>query len=184
MERWVSVEELGQAVDKSGRRIRQMDNDLPEKEKLLMKGEGGKYDLFFFIRQWSAYQVKQSGGGKELNLEDVKAQHEKLKMELTQMELDEKRGDLCSTTEIYMLWAEVLRNVTGKLMDIPSTVAPRITNMENAEEIEAAIERELRACLKMLSKTPMPKDVKRDEAGSIVGRHHEDAGATGEDAGE
>jgi phage terminase Nu1 subunit (DNA packaging protein) len=178
----LSADELGALVGFSGgRRIRQIDKDLPEKEKLLQKGEGGKYDLAFFVQQWAAYQVKQNGGKKDLDLGDIEAQHEQLKMEITQIKLDQMRGDICSTSEVYRLWAEVARTVTGKLMSIPSTLAPRITGMENTELVEAALDKEIRDCLAAVSRTPMPKDVMQIGFESLMDKHDDDVPAPGED---
>ncbi len=184
MERWCSVEELGELVGKSDRRIRQIDSELPDKEKLLKKGEGGKYDLFFFVKKWTEYSIKLKVGGKQLNLEDVKAQHELLKMEQTQIELGKTKGDICSTEEVYRLWADLARTVTGKLMSIPSMLAPRITGLENTEVVEAAIEREIRDSLTAISRTPMPKGLIKDEPAKPLGKHTGNVPAAGADEGE
>lgn len=180
----LSVVDLGSLVGYNGdRRIRQIDKELPEEEKLLKKGEGGKYDLAFFVQRWAAYQVKMHGGKKDLDLGDIEARHEQLKMELTQIKLDTLRGDICSTTEVFRLWAEVARTVSGKLLGIPSALAPRITGMDNTELVEAAIDKEIRDCLSAMAKTPMPKDVMQVGLESLVDKHHADVHASQEDEG-
>ncbi len=178
------MEELAQLVDKSERRIRQIDSGLDEKEKLLKKGEGGKYDLFFFVKQWTEYNIKLKVGGKQLNLDDIKAQHEQLKMEVTQIELGKMRGDICSTEDVFKIWAELAKNVAGKLLGIPSALAPRITGLDNTEVVEAAIEKEIRESLREISRTPMPKGLIKDEPEKPVGKNNGNVPPTGSDEGE
>ena len=157
----VSVKYLAELAGKTERRIRQINNDLPDNEKLLEADDNGKYDPAFFVKRWVAYQIKQEGG-KEESLDDIKAQHEKVKMEKSQIELGILKGEICMRADMMRLWGGMIKEMSGSLLSIPRTLAPRLTNIERPSEAEALLEQEVRAAMSALSKTPMPEEVKGD----------------------
>lgn len=179
----VSVRYLAELVGKTERRIRQINNDLPENEKLLEADDKGKYDPAIFVQRWVAYQIKQEGGNKE-SLDDIKAKHEKVKMEKSQIELGILKGEICKTEDMLQVWCMILKELSNGLLSIPHTLAPRLTNMENAREVEAVLEAEITAAMQGLAKTPYPEELKGYGFAKGMAAGNEHAGAAQEAEGE
>ena len=150
------LRELAALVGKTERRIQQINTDLAEDEKLLVKGDGGKYDLATFILRWTAYWVKQEKG-ETLNFENIKAQHELVKMEKSELELRLYKGELAETDTVRELWAEIAVSFRNRMMGMGGALAGRLQMQEDFAEIKRVIDDEVRAALTLLSECKLPE---------------------------
>lgn len=117
--------------------------ELPEKEKLFVKSEGGKYDLALFVQRWAKYSVGAQTSGED-TLDEVRATHEKIKTRKTELEVAQMEGRLVDVTEVRKLWAEIVTRVTQNLLKMPSKVAPQLVMVGSADMIGAILDDEIR----------------------------------------
>lgn len=147
---------LADAAGYTYRRLYDIDAKLPEEEKLFVPcEEGGKYDLSLFVQRWVKYNIRQECGGEE-TLEEVKARHEKVKTEKSELELQKMRGELVDVTDIMRLWGDVITGCKQNLLRLPSAIAPKIAGMENIEAIIGILDAEIRRELTQIANTPLP----------------------------
>ena len=137
-------------------RLYDIDRDLPEDKKLFVAGEGGKYDLAIFVQRWVAYNIANEAKGEQLDLEKVKAKHEAIKAEKTQLEVDRMRGELVDVQDVRKLWGDIAGTVTQSLLNLPSKVAPMLRMMDNVELIASIIDEDVRKILNEIADTPLP----------------------------
>ena len=150
--------ELATVAGYTYRRLHDIDMGLPEGEKLFVKSEDGKYDLALFVQRWVKYNVGQEQG-TDRTLDEVKADHEIVKMRKTELEVARMEGTLVDVGEIRRLWAGIAGTVTQNMLRLPSSVAPRLTMLKNPDVIAAILDEEIRASLTAIADTPLPSGV-------------------------
>ena len=152
----LTKKDLSALAGYSDRRLRDIDTGLPQQEKLFVKSEDGKYNLALFVQRWVAYRIKAERGD-EATLEDVKAIHEKVKTQKTELEVAKMRGELVAVQDVRRLWGNVASTVTQAFTGLPSRVAPTILMMNSVEAIAAVVDDEVRAVLTQIAETPVPE---------------------------
>ena len=140
----LTKKQLAEASGYSYRRLHDIDMELPEKEKLFVKSEGGKYDLALFVQRWAKYSVGAQTSGED-TLDEVRATHEKIKTRKTELEVAQMEGRLVDVTR-----------VTQNLLKMPSKVAPQLVMVDSADMIGAILDDEIRQTLTSLADTPLP----------------------------
>jgi phage terminase Nu1 subunit (DNA packaging protein) len=162
-QRNLTQQDMADLVDMSLRRLQQIDSKLPEGEKLFVKKDG-QTDAATFFQNWVAYSVscaiEESG---KLDLDQVRAQHELKKMEKTELNLLIQRGQLVNAEDVRALWGDIVTTVRHRMLSIPTSLAPRLTMLEDKTEIQAIISREIRAALEMIAKCRLPQAAVADE---------------------
>lgn len=146
------IKELATLVELTPRRLYQINEELDEEKKLFVREEGNKADLGTFVRRWVDYQkslVRRSG---EITLEEAKTQHELIKTEKTKYEVRRLQGEMVLASEVIELGQEVAVGVKNNLLHIPATLAPVLSTMDDAEEIEAVMTRAIREALEEMSR--------------------------------
>ena len=150
-----SQKELGELVGKTDRTIRNMDRELPEDEKLCVKASNGKYDVGIFVRRYVKMMVDRAT--QEMSdLDAVKARHEIVKTEKTELEVARMRGDLVSVNDVRRLWGDISSTIMNGMIHLPSSLAPMVQGLTNVEVIASIIDAEIRRVLVALSETPLP----------------------------
>lgn len=153
----MTKKELATVSGYTYRRLYDIDMGLPEGEKLFVKREDGKYDLALFVQRWVNYNVHQETAGMGVeDLDTVKARHEVIKAEKTQLEVDKMRGQLIDVTDVKRLWGDIANTVMQNFVHLPSKVAPMLRMMDNTEVIAGIIDGEVRKVLNGISETPLP----------------------------
>lgn len=154
----MTKKELATVAGYTYRRLYDIDRDLPKEKKLFVESEDGKYDLALFVQRWVEYNVHQetAGNGVE-DLDTVKARHEVIKAEKTQLEVDKMRGQLIDVQDVRKLWGDIANTVTQNLIHLPSKVAPMVRMMDNTEMIASIIDAEVRKVLNEVAETPLPE---------------------------
>lgn len=141
----------------SVRRLQQIDKQLPAEEKLFVLKKQGGYDGRIFVENWVKYQLsKELPDDKRLDLEQVKAQHELLKMDKTRIEIRERMGELVNASDVLMVWSEIVTAFRNGLLHIGSTLAPRLAGVKKPEIIKTMIEESIRSKLKEIVECKLP----------------------------
>ena len=151
----LTKKELADAAGYTYRRLYDIDKGLPDGKKLFVLGYGGKYELPTFVQRWVEYNVEKEAGEDD-DLDTVKARHEAVKMQKSELELMRMRGDLVDIEEIRALWCSIATTVMQKLMHIPSKLASALVMIGSAESIEGIIDKEIHDALTMIADTPLP----------------------------
>ena len=151
----LTKKELATAAGYTYRRLYDIDRDLPQDKKLFVQGEGGKYDLAIFVQRWVDYNVNNETADID-DLDTVKARHEIVKTQKTELEVARMRGQLIDVQDVRRLWGDIANTVMQNLIHLPSKVAPQLQMMENTELIASIIDGEIRGILNDIAETPLP----------------------------
>lgn len=151
----MTKKELATVAGYTYRRLYDIDRDLPEGKKLFVPGEGGKYDLAIFVQKWVEYNVANETADVH-DLDAVKARHEVVKTQKTELEVARMKGQLIDVQDCRRLWGDIANTVTQNLIHLPSKVAPMLQMQDNVEVITSIIEEEIRKVLTGISETPLP----------------------------
>ena len=138
------------------RQLHNIDMNLPEDRKLFVKGEGDKYDLAIFVQRWVDYNVQREIPDDIEDLDLVKARHEVVKIQKTELEVARMRGQLIDVQDVRRLWGDVANTVMQNFIHLPSKVAPMVRMMDNTEAISGIMEDEIRKILDGITETPLP----------------------------
>ena len=148
--------ELAELVGLTDRHIRRIDQMLEPDEKLLVKAEDGRFDASIFVQRYLSMKVKEVTDGME-NLDAVKARHEIVKTEKTQLEVARMRGELLDYREVRKAWGDIANSVMNALLNLPGQLAPMIRGLDSVEMISAILDGEIRRALENLADSPLPK---------------------------
>lgn len=164
MEKALTKKELASIAGYTYQRLHTIDMALPANEKLFVKSEEDpkKYDLATFVQRWVNYNKAASEQESE-ELSAVKARHELVKMEKTQIEVDRLKNELVSVSELAPLWSQIAAQVSDRFNNLAAKLAPSLVMIADADIIEAAIEREVRDAQSLLSGMPLPSDEETGE---------------------
>lgn len=166
MDYGLTKKELANIAGYTYRRLYDIDRDLPQDKKLFVRQENGeKYDLPMFVQRWVEYNLSVGLPDVE-DLEVVKARHEVVKTQKTELEVQRMRGQLIDLQDVKKLWADVANTVTQNLIHLPSKVAPVIRAMEDIEMISSIIDAEIRSALEAIAETPLPVYAAEEEDGA------------------
>lgn len=142
----VGTSELAAIVGKTKQWISQLTRD-----GVLTQVSRGKYNLAESVQAYIRHVTGVAEEGK-VSYNDEKAQHEQIKKEIAQLELEEKRRNLHTTKDVQEAWGELLVNFRGMLMVLPPKLAGELTYMTDAKEIRTLLESRLTDALIELSK--------------------------------
>ncbi|AOZ91640.1 hypothetical protein [Paenibacillus crassostreae] len=145
-EREISTGELAAIVGKSARWIRQLTSD-----GTLKQVARGKYILGDSIKTY----VEYSSGGKENDgkprLVDHKTEHERIKMEMAQLDLDEMRGNLHTTEDVQEAWGDLIVEFRKRLSALPTRLSSELSYLTDPKEIRLLMSEEITSALLNLS---------------------------------
>lgn len=166
----MTKKQLAEVAGYSYRRLHDIDRDLPEGKKLFVQSEGSKYDLAIFVQKWVEYNVANETCDN-LDLDMVKAKHEVIKTQKTELEVARIRGQLIDVQDARKLWGDIANAVTQNLIHLPEKVAPMLQMLDNVEVISDIIDTEIRKVLEAIADTPLPdyaaeKNEESEEEGS------------------
>ena len=90
------------------------------------------------------------------DLDTVKARHEVVKTQKTELEVARMRGQLIDVQDVKRLWGDIANTVMQNMIHLPSKLAPMLLMQDNAEVIADMIGKEIRAALEEIADTPLP----------------------------
>lgn len=158
----LTKKELATVAGYTYRRLYDIDRDLPEGKKLFVKCDDGKYDLAIFVQKWLEYNLHKDTSDAT-DLKTIKAKHEVVKTQKTELEVEKLRGKLIDVEDVRRLWGDVITAVTQNLIHLPSRVAPLLLMQNNTEIISEIIDEEVRRVLSDITEVPVPDYAKEDE---------------------
>ena len=153
----LTKKELATVAGYSYRRLHDIDMDLPNNKKLFVPSEDDpkKYDLALFVQRWVAYN-KDTAEEENEELSVVKAQHERVKKEKTEIEVALLKGEYVELAEVQRTWSNLATIVRGRFVNLARKLAPALVMIDNADKIEAIIDRDVRDALSLIANTPLP----------------------------
>lgn len=151
----MTKKELAQIAGYTYRRLYDIDRDQAPEKKLFVESKGGKYDLAIFVQRWVEYNVNNESSEVD-DLDTVKARHEVVKTQKTELEVARMRGQLIDVQDVKRLWGDVANTVTQNMIHLPSKLAPLLLMMDNREMIADIIGKEIRKALEEIANTPLP----------------------------
>lgn len=173
MSRGCTKKELAEISGYTYRRLYDIDRDLPKDKKLFVESEGGKCDLAVFVQRWVEYNVSRETENSS-DLDAVKAKHEIVKTQKTELEVARMRGQLIDVADVKRLWGDIASTVTQNLLHVASKAAPLVRMMDSVEAIQGIIDGEIRSALEHIAETPLPdyaaeEEKESDESGEDDG---------------
>lgn len=153
----MTKKELASVAGYTYRRLHDIDMEMPKDRKLFVPSEmePKKYDLAIFVQRWVAYN-KQVAETENEELSVVKAQHEKVKKEKTEIEVARLKGEFVPIQEIHRIWSNIATIVRERFITMPRKLAPSLVMISDPGKIEAIIDRDVRDALNLIANTPLP----------------------------
>ena len=121
----VSAAVLGNIFGVTDRRIRQM-----AEEGIIVRAAKGRYNLVESLKNYilSLKLAVDSNDGDnpdgELNFEEEKALHERVKRHISEMKLQTMKGELHKADDVRHVMTDMLSSFKTRMMNIPAKVAP------------------------------------------------------------
>ena len=122
------------------------------------------YKRQLFIQRWVDYNVNKGASQEEKTLDEVRAIHEQIKTQKTELEVAKMRGELVSVEDVRRLWGGIASTVMQNMIRLPSKVAPQVIMMDNPDVIGGIIDKEVRDVLCAIADTPVPDGTSGEEA--------------------
>lgn len=158
----VSVGAMAKIFGLSERRIRQM-----AEEGIVVRVSKGRYKLVDSFKNYTlalklaAEGVNMDNPDGEIDIDEEKALHERIKRHISELKLQVMKGDLHKAEDVERVMMDMLASFKTRLMNIPSKVAPVLENRD-AAYIKDHLTKEIIEVLNEL-KDYNPKDFYSDE---------------------
>ena len=121
----VSAAVLGNIFGVTDRRIRQM-----AEEGIIVRAAKGRYNLVDSLKNYilslklAVDSNDSDNPGGELNFEEEKALHERVKRHISEMKLQTMKGELHKADDVRHVMTDMLSSFKTRMMNIPAKVAP------------------------------------------------------------
>lgn len=154
---------LEKIIGVSDRRIRQL-----AKENIIIRAAKGRYKLMDSITnyiltlkvQMEANNAESVDG--EIDLEEEKAIHERVKRHISELKLQTMRGELHKSEDVERVMMDMLASIRAKLLSMPTKLAPMLVSRSEIDFVRNTINREVMEALNEL-KDYNPKEFYSDE---------------------
>lgn len=126
----VSASVLGNILSVKDRRIRQM-----AVEGIMVRAAKGRYKLVESLKNY-ILTLKLAAEGvttedlDEINIEEEKALHERVKRHISELKLQTMKGELHKAEDVEAVMMDMLVAFKTRVMNIPSKVAPILENRD------------------------------------------------------
>ena len=107
------------------------------------------------MQRWVEYNVNNEAAEVD-DLDTVKARHEVVKTQKTELEVARMRGQLIDVQDAKRLWGDIANTVMQNMIHLPSKLATLLLMMDNREVIADIIGKEIRKALEEIADTPLP----------------------------
>lgn len=121
----VSAAVLGNIFGVTDRRIRQM-----AEEGIIVRAAKGRYNLVDSLKNYilslklAVDSNESDNPDGELNFEEEKALHERVKRHISEMKLQTMKGELHKADDVRHVMTDMLSSFKTRMMNIPAKVAP------------------------------------------------------------
>ena len=167
---------LEKILQVSDRRIRQL-----AEENIIVRVSKGRYRLMESISNYIlTLKVSMEAGNSqsvdgELNLDEEKAIHERVKRHISELKLKTMQGELHKSEDVERVMTDMLISIKSKLLSMPSKLAPMLVARNDIDFIKRTINSDVLEVLNEL-KDYNAKDFYDDEYVDV----EEDEGDDGE----
>ena len=139
----VNATVLADIIGVTDRRIRGL-----AEEGILVRASKGRYNLKeslinYILTLKVAREEPASSGDDFLDLDSVKAKHEVVKMQMSELKLHLMEGTMHKSEDVRAVMYDMLVAFRTKLMSHPSKAAPVLANMYDAAQIQTYLEKEM-----------------------------------------
>ncbi len=154
---------LEKMIGVSDRRIRQL-----AEEGIVVRAAKGRYKLKDSIMNYIlTLKVAMEAAGTdspdgELDLEEEKAIHERVKRHISELKLQVMKGELHRSGDVERVMTDMLVSIRARLLAMPTKLAPLLVARNDAGYIRTVINREMLNALNEL-KDYSPKDFQGDD---------------------
>lgn len=121
----VSAAVLGNIFGVTDRRIRQM-----AEEGIIVRAAKGRYNLVDSLKNYilslnlAADSNNSDNPNGELNIDEEKALHERVKRHIDELKLQTMKGELHKSENVRQVMTDMLSSFKTRMMNIPAKVAP------------------------------------------------------------
>lgn len=144
----VNQKELAQCLGISTRRVRQ----LREEGLFKLSQEGRGYSLEKSIQEYIEYKVNaETGRRASISKEEVQAEHEEVKKQLSLLKLRKLRRELHEAADVEAYLSDMLIRFKNRLMAVPAKLAMQVSGENDLNMLIQIIRKELTAVLEELS---------------------------------
>lgn len=116
-----------------------------------------------FVAAWTSYSAAATGGK---SIDQHKSRLAAAKADQAEMRNAETRGDLLPRTLVTLAVQTAFARVRGKLLSLPSRLAPIVFGMKSAVTVQAALTECVHEALAELAATSVGVDVSQDGQGA------------------
>lgn len=154
---------LEKILQLSDRRIRQL-----AEENIIIRAAKGRYKLMESISNYIlTLKVSIEAGNSqisdgEIDLEEEKAMHERVKRQISELKLLTMQGELHKSEDVERVMTDMLVSIKTKLLSMPSKLAPILVSRNDIDFVKRTINSEVLEVLNEL-KEYNPKDFYDDE---------------------
>lgn len=124
-------------------------------EEIIARVGHGRYDLIDSVSRYITFLKMASdgvdGAAVEESLEYEKWLHEKAKREKAEIELAHIKKEMHKSDEVEDVLNHMVMAFRSKILSLPSKVALQLTSIDDANQIEVLLERDIHQALKELS---------------------------------
>ena len=159
----VNIATLEKMIGVSDRRIRQL-----AEEGIVVRAAKGRYKLKDSIMNYIlTLKVAMEAAGTdspdgELDLEEEKAIHERVKRHISELKLQVMKGELHRSGDVERVMTDMLVSIRARLLAMPTKLAPLLVARNDVGYIRTALNREVLDALNEL-KDYNPKDFQGDD---------------------
>lgn len=135
----VNIQTLASCLGISQRMVRQLVDD-----NVVVRTRRGVYDLEHSVQGYINFKITQAKPKKkEMTLEQVKTEHEFIKMRKTELTVKTLESKLHKAEDVERIWTGMASAVKTRLLAIPIKVSPEIAGVEDKAQIQKVISREV-----------------------------------------
>ena len=143
----VNTQTLAACLGISQRMVRQLAED-----DVVVRTRRGVYDLEHSVQGYINFKITQAKPKKrEMTLEQVKTEHEFIKMRKTELTVRTLESKLHKAEDVERFWTTMASAVKTRLLAIAVKVSPEIAGIEDKAQIQKVISREVADALNEIS---------------------------------
>lgn len=144
----VNQKQLAKVLGITDRRVRQLKED-----GMFRQEEGTRgYLLEKCVQEYIEYKEKaETGKGESKSKEEVQAEHEEIKKQISILRLRGLRRELHEASDVEMFLSDMLIRFRNHLLSVPEKLAIKVAGETNINEIIVIIKKEMENALEELS---------------------------------
>ncbi|WP_040663674.1 hypothetical protein [Oscillibacter ruminantium] len=142
----VNAAALAECFGVTKRRVQMMAD-----EGIVVRIRRGKYDLGQSVKNYIDYMAKAGKSKEEKALDDIRADHERVKMRKTELTVKRLEGQMHLASDVERLWGNMAETVKSRMLGIPVKLAPQVTGLTDTAEIQNMMQKEITDALNEVS---------------------------------